>query len=40
MGVGSIIAFVVVYAQLRYIHRDLKLFKYNEPTAVQGKMCS
>ncbi|KAH0809441.1 hypothetical protein GEV33_013350 [Tenebrio molitor] len=35
MGVGSIIAFVVVYAQLRYIHRDLKLFKYNEPTAVQ-----
>ncbi|XP_015836581.1 P protein isoform X2 [Tribolium castaneum] len=35
MGVGSIIAFLVVYAQLRYSHRDLKLFKYAEPTEVQ-----
>ncbi|XP_044260389.1 P protein-like [Tribolium madens] len=35
MGVGAIIAFVVVYAQLRYSHRDLKVFKYAEPTEVQ-----
>ncbi|KAJ8954639.1 hypothetical protein NQ314_007038 [Rhamnusium bicolor] len=38
MGIGAMLALIVIYIQIRIMYRDMSYYKFDEPPVVQGRL--